>query len=364
MLFACGKTSTNGIFIEPINNEKHIRYVDIALDTIILNDEGVESSLDGFTGITKEGLIYFLDKRFCWYYTFDTNGTYINRKFGQGDGPNETTIGKIATCCILPGDSLFLLGYQLNHYVYDKNFQLEHFFVLTPNESDDITLTSKIYTHMYNNLVCHSYGENVYFNMYSEHPQFNPLEHPKDYMKKCRHISEVNMATGKDGNMYMAGYPDIYMHNPNKYVIFLGVNFDIDHQGNFYISYEADSLIYKYNNDFEPITTFGFAGHTMDLDYIPIHDYKTCRKYYRTEREEKGYYQWVEYIDETDLLFRSYQKDVNQGGLQIYSENTLIADLDVPKNFRIAGYQDPYYYSYAIANEDKEQLEVYRFRLK
>jgi hypothetical protein len=366
MLFACGRTSTNRMFIEPVNNNKYIQYGNIALDTIILNDEGVESSLEGFTGITKEGLIYFIDKRFCWYYTFDTSGTCISRKFGQGGGPNETTIGKIATYCALPDDSLFLLGYQLDHYVYDKDFRLKHFFVLIPNESDDITLTSKTYTHMYTNLICHSYGENVYFNMYSEHLQFNYLDHTKDYLEKCRHISKVNVVTGKDGNMYVEGYPDIYKRDPNKYLIFLGINFDIDNQGDFYISYEADSLIYKCSNNFELITVFGFAGNNMNLDYIPIHDYKTCRKYYRKEREEKGYYKWVEYIDETDLLFRSYQKGTTYAydGLQVYSGNTLVADLEVPKNFRIAGYHTPYYYSHAIANEDKEQLEVYRFQLK
>jgi hypothetical protein len=365
MLLACGRTPTNRMFIEPLSNDEHLQYTDIVLDTIILNDEGVESSLEGFTGITKEGLIYFIDKRFCWYYTFDTTGACVSREFGQGSGSNETTIGKIAICCTLPDDKLFLLGYQLDHYIYDRNFNLKQFFVLTPDESEDMTLTSKIYTHTYNNLVCHSYGENIYFNMYSEHPEFNYLEHTKDYLDKCRHISEVNVATGKDGNMYVEGYPDIYKDDPNKYVIFLGINFDIDNRGNFYISYEADSVIYKCNSNFEPVVAFGFAGNSMDLNYVPIHDYKTCRKYYRKEREEKGYYKWIEYIDETGLLFRSYQKGINcaHDGLQIYSGNTLVADLEVPKNFRIAGYHEPYYYSYAIANEEKERLEVYQFRL-
>jgi hypothetical protein len=365
MLMACGKTPTGSMFSEPLNNNEQIQYTAIALDTIILNDEGVESSLDGFTGITKEGLIYFIDKRFCWYYTFDTTGACISREFGQGGGPTETTIGRIATCCTLPNDGLFLLGYQLDHYVYNKDFKLRHFFVLEPNTSEDITLTSKIYTHMYNNLVCRSYGENVYFNMYSEHPEFNYLEHTKDYMEKCRHISEVNIGTGKDGNMYVEGYPDIYKSDPNKYLIFLGINFDVDNQGNFYISYEADSVIYKCNSRFEPVMAFGFAGTNMDVNYVPIYDSKTCRTYFRKERKEKGYYKWVEYIDETGLLFRSYQKGINAAsdGLQIYSGNTLIADLDVPKDFRISGYHDSYYYSCAIANEEKERLEVYRFRL-
>jgi hypothetical protein len=42
----------------------------------------------------------------------------------------------------------------------------------------------------------------------------------------------------------------------------------------------------------------------------------------------------------------------------------LIADLSVPKGFKIGGYVAPYYYSQAIADIDKELLIVYRFKLE
>jgi len=42
----------------------------------------------------------------------------------------------------------------------------------------------------------------------------------------------------------------------------------------------------------------------------------------------------------------------------------LIADVDMPKNFKIAGYIKPYYYSQAIIDEEKEEMTVFKFKLQ
>ena len=54
---------------------------------------------------------------------------------------------------------------------------------------------------------------------------------------------------------------------------------------------------------------FGFSGKNMDLDYVTINTLSESRKNWRNERQTKGYYNWLEYVDETDLLFRSYQRE-------------------------------------------------------
>ncbi|MDR3260793.1 MAG: hypothetical protein LBT78_03055, partial [Tannerella sp.] len=111
------------LFPTPAKNSIDIKYSQLQLDTIVLNDEGVESSLIGFSGITHDKNIYFIDSRLCWYYVFDLNGNFKKRSLGSGQGPQETTIGRIATYCILDNLDLFLLGYNVDHYVYDKNFE-------------------------------------------------------------------------------------------------------------------------------------------------------------------------------------------------------------------------------------------------
>ena len=104
----------------------------------------------------------------------------------------------------------------------------------------------------------------------------------------------------------------------------------------------------------------------MNLDYQAIHSYKESRKVYRSERNTRGYYYWIEYVDETGLLFVSYRKDSEESdGLQVYKDGRLIADVIVPKTFRVMGYVAPYYYSYVIPllDEDDDSLIMYRFQM-
>lgn len=356
-------TENINLFPVPTNSSKEVSITRVNMDSIIM--EHIESSYLGKSGITQDNELYFIDTYYCYYYTFDTLGHFKHRYLGQGRASNETIAGKIAGHTSLPDKGLFLLGFQLDHHVYDSTFNIKNMFILTRNESTDITKTSAIYTHQYDRLVCRNYKNNVYFNMYSEHPNLDYIEQTDKYMKKCRHISEVNIETEKDGRMLGGGYPLIYTSNPLKYLIFSGINFDIDNQGNFYVSYEADSLIYKYNFDYEPILSFGFSGNNMNMEYKKINSYKECRKHYFDERETKGYYGWLQYINETNLLFRSYSKGNKEttDGLQIYENSTLIGEIDVPKGFKIAGYIKPYYYSQAIINEEEERMVVYRFKL-
>jgi hypothetical protein len=364
---SCRKKSDYSLFPASLRQNTDIKYTQLHIDTIILQEKDVESSQMGFSGINYDNDYYFVDSRFCWYYTFDLQGNFKHRYLGTGGGPQETTIGKIAACALLPDTCLFLFGHQLDHYIYDKNFRLKKRFFLIPKQTpQDITKSSKIYTHQYTNLICRTYQNKAYFNMYAEHSEFNYLDNLSDYLNKCNHISEVDLLSGKDGNMYATGYPPVYKESPYHYVIFSAINFDIDSEGSFYVSYEADSLIYKYNSNFQPICSFGFSGKNMDRNYERINNYKDCRKYFRKERKEKGYYDWIEYVNETNLLFRSYKKGIHDStdGLQIYRDMVLLADIPVPKNFKIAGYVAPYYYSQAIADEEKEELIVYRFKLR
>lgn len=104
----------------------------------------------------------------------------------------------------------------------------------------------------------------------------------------------------------------------------------------------------------------------MNTDYLSVYDYKECRKNYRSERNTKSHYYWIEYVDETGMLFRSYNKDSDTvDGLQIYRDGVLVGDVEVPKKFRVMGYIAPYYYSYIIPllDENDDSLIMYKFKL-
>lgn len=201
--------------------------------------------------------------------------------------------------------------------------------------------------------------------MYSDWLEFNYFTMNDEYLKKGKHIFEINLDTKHAEKMHVNGYPPVYHEDRNLYGCGWFINFDIDNNGCFYVSFEADSVIYKYDNSFTPLYSFGYSGKNMNTKYVRVGSFGEMGEHYSQERMDKGFYDWVEYVDETGLLFRSYKKgshDANDG-LQIYSGTKLIADVDVPKNLRVVGYVEPYYYSHVITDEEKEIMVVYRFKL-
>lgn len=102
----------------------------------------------------------------------------------------------------------------------------------------------------------------------------------------------------------------------------------------------------------------------MDMDYEPVRSMEDM-PVYRRNRDTKGRYGWIEYIDETGILFRSYVKGRNSltDGLQVYSDDVMVADVDVPEGFRVVGYIEPYYYSQVFEDDENGKLEIMRFRL-
>lgn len=373
-LMGCNKTTSNDLsFIcAETKNSRDIHFSSLILDSIKL--DSINNSSFGESFMTKTGDIVFVDKRFCTVSHFDPNGHLKATHLGYGGGPNETQIGRIAACTMLNEGRLLLMGYNLDVYLYSYNFQhhakgsytFEKQFMINREKKDNIYESSLTYTNQYNDMVCRNYAECFYTNVYAEHPEFNYLQNMEEYLSYCRHIWEVNYHTGKDGRLLAAGFPESYFNHIYQNTIFVGSCFDIDHSGNFYVNYELDSLVYVYDQNFHPLSTFGYQGLNMDTNFLPIKDYKSCRSNYRKERNTKGYYYWIEFVDETKTLFRSYKKkDIRYDGLQIYKDNKLIADVSVPKNLKVMGYNNPYYYSYVIPSMDEEDnsLILYRFKL-
>lgn len=369
-LVSC-KTEKNPsvLFPAPVNNSMEIKYSELHFDSIVLNDEGVEASLTGFSGINHDGDYYFIDSRFCWYYVFDLNGNFKKRYLGYGQGPKEIPTGEIFLCSILNDTSLYLCGASFDNHIYDKDFNKKKmFFVKRTNDFlKDVSTDWQIYSPLLGNIVCRSYAnDKVYMNIFTEWPDFNYITTTDEYLAKSKHILELNLVTEQMSTLYATGYPPVYYSNTQDYAcLSYIVNFDIDKNGNFYVSYAADPLIYKYDNSFTPLYSFGHEGKNMSFKLKKVSNVTEISLYFRDEKINSAYYDWVEYIDETGLLFRSYKKGSREStdGLQIYSDTKLIADVSVPKGLKVAGYVAPYYYSEAIVDEEKEILVVYRFKL-
>lgn len=355
----CKKKNTN---IEwKINNKKASVLKEIKLDTILLDK--IEASYVGDVKIWSDS-IYFIDKRFCWVFSFDKNGHFIKRMLGQGRGPSELNTGLIDCHARLSsGDHLFI-GSRNDCHLFDKNFIRKKSFVIDKGGKRKKGMVASdfgIYTLMYPKLIFKNYKDKIYFNQFTEYEGYDMVDHPSKYFRESRLLSEMDLNNGKVCEMF-GRYSTYYTDNSAAKQVAL-FSFDIKENGNFLISFEADSLIYEYDNRFSPIDAFGYSGENMDTKYIELRNLKEFQKYYSEERETRGYYDWIEYIDELDMLFRSYKKGKHSScdGLQIYKKNTMIADIEVPKGLRVIGFINPYVYAGSTIDEENEEMKVYKF---
>ena len=332
-LFGC-KTVVESPIITTISD---ISINQIACDSIPVLIEN--SSAEGFTYITNNEL-YFLDKYFCRNYKIDTTGCVLMSNMGQGRAPHEIPLKEIIGVSA-EGENLFVLDATRMLYHY-KSFD-NHKMISTynPRHTTPRYDNPNVYTLDYEELNIVSTPQAVYLNIYSEHPELNYIMHTSEY---CKHANVIMKISLEDGNCIMGGrYPQSYVADKKKIIQNSSISYDI-YDDVCWINYALDSLIHKCNSDdlvcFE---RFGIAGVGSNITYKQL-----------------------KYIPETNLLFRIYeqsQKDVICTRMQIYSDYTLIADVEVPNDFRIVGYIEPFYITQIHSDIELCNLWMYRFTL-
>lgn len=366
---SCSKNTVKNMFPSPDVNMREKRNIVYKIDTLLI-DTTINTTFEGNMGVQNNKL-YFIDRLFCTLHFFDLSGKISFKTLGIGRGPTETTIGQIYTHTFLNNGYLCLQGTTDDVYLYDSDYKIDISKSYRKSRKpyklgdkigyDQFELYSMGYP-----LVCRSYKNSVFTNNRAEDPTFNYFEKPDIFVKEFRNITEQRLDKKETGRLLGRGMPEIYKNKSDTHYIFSSSFFDIDEDGNFFVIYMADSLIYKYDKDYNPLYSFGFEGRSMDKEYISIKTIEDIQGKGVAQYETKGYYTWVEYIVELDYLLRSYSKGEKESsdGLQIYQDRTLIADIDVPKGFKPIGYIEPYIFSDAIVDEGKMRMYVYKMKIK
>ncbi len=347
----------------------HDGKIAIEIDTIALQRIDLDETTTTYeieSGVNDES-IYVIDKYLTTLNFYDQNGRSQSSHLGAGRASNETTIGHIIGHSFLPDGDLVIFNTSAIFMLYGDDLCMKDWFRIdyTDSRSQDCYDVPKAYTQRYNRLVCRGHDSNIYCNVELATPETNMVVSGKEYLQKTSNILEIDIEKKSLGRLFAKGFPESYSEEPSSKIILSSSYFDIDEDGTFYVTYEADSSIYVYDKNNNEIGRFGFAGRDMNTDYVATPALSDVRKNYSSERKKRGYYNWIEYDDVNGLLFRSYQKGEGEStdGLQIYRGHDLIADLDVPAKFRVMGYIKPYYYSYVVPDEDAEKLYLYRFAL-
>ncbi len=142
--------------------------------------------------------------------------------------------------------------------------------------------------------------------------------------------------------------------------------FDV-HDNILYFSFEANSLIYCMDLDsLEVVKSFGCEAIDIDKDYPEYNSFERCDENWKSDRERYGYYQniFAYRLDDNNYLFRSFKKDSKGYGVQLYKNDTLIAEAATPKNFKVFGYIAPYFYASSAYTSGVDGMYVHRIKIE
>lgn len=375
-IFSCNERKnqiTSETLYKNINKsgEKNILLTSLPFDSLIIAN--IPSSFVGNLRVFEDS-IYYVDQKFSRIFIFDKNGDYYGVKLGMGRGPREYPGGQIYDYFKTPKGENLLLGFSNDMYIYDTNWNLQYqkkykWREIASREEllkNPIPSEQGMYslTHDTSRDKLRLDGDFVYLEIECDHPTFNMIN-SINYYKLGRVIAKLNYKTGEISDII--GRRSLAY---KKYT-FVGhlsyATYDNANDSQFYLGFQTDSLLYLCSNEFIPIKAFGRAGKNMDTKYTEFSEYdiKKARQVYANDTENCGYYDRIEFIQERNLLFRSYTRGKQNifDGLQIYHNNILIGDVDVPKGFRVEGYIAPYFISNAFTASNYESMKFYLFEL-
>jgi hypothetical protein len=349
-------------------SEMENRAIAVVMDSLTFSG-GFYSSCIGQMRMKGDKLL-FADQMFCEVFAFDTTGNFEGKFVGKGAGPNE--IGDVFYFTPMP-NGYYFLGSSYDAYYLDKNWQGQFknrvdFGIqksqlqlrYNPQPEDRGIYEVGYFTHE----VVSWDSTHVVIPVNVSHPKINAyFSHTDEFYSQCAVWGMLDVTTGKVDTLF-GRRPNVYIEKRNlpnlRFAHYDKVGEEL------WVTFEADPKIYRYHLENGFIAKFGYEGREMNTDYRLYTNFEEAERNYFRDREEFGYYTQLEYIAETGMLFRTYQKGKNASttGLQVYEGHTLIADLDVPKHFKLLGYAEPYYYAQGYIDEVNETMQVFRFTLQ
>jgi len=371
LLFACQEVAEPNVhdaisFSVPSIHATNLRIDKIRFDKMAL--DSFSSSLDGKLYISGSRLI-FVDDHLCFLSEFDTSGRFVSRHLGRGKGPDELPVKKIGFFGRTSDGNYFFIGTSWDCYLFDKNFHHLDDYEINWHPSNRTggaenrpdPSTTDLYTLAYGFGAMDIDGTTAYLPLLSQARSFNSIS--PTYSSDARMLATMDIRNGYIGKI-MGRLSPVYRENKN-FQTQTYLNFQLAPANQLYLSYPLDSFIYVSDRKFTIERKFGRKGRDMNMSYTAVDNISNFWNVWNRQETRLGHYGAIKYIKDMNLLFRSYQKGIpsSSDGLQIYRNDTIVADIDVPKGFEVIGYIYPYFYSNAFSDEDKERVGFYKFRI-
>lgn len=342
----------------------------ITLDTINI-ESNIETSYTGNFWINNDN-IYFTDTYFMYVLKFDKNGKFIEKYIGEGEGPNE--VNDIDDVSYNSSNNTYNLFSPKTSsiYMFNKDWEKVNEFVIdwdiTRSYKDIVDNPSPLlmdsyeFANQYKNILKPWNETHLAISIESSHPKFNGHYGSELYYNNSRILALINLETGKIDNLIGRRSP-FYLSNQSL-PIFDHFNYET-FKDIVYVDFWVDKEIYILDKKTGKATgKFGVPGRDMNVNYQTTSTYQEADKLHFEHRKKFGRYRDLKYLPEKDLLFRFYYKGSNatSDGMQIYKNNSLIGDIDVPIGFKIIGILDNNLYG-TIKIEDQEDFNLYRVKL-
>ena len=131
------------------------------------------------------------------------------------------------------------------------------------------------------------------------------------------------------------------------------------------VGFPADSLVRVFDSNFDYVYSFGVKGREMKQNYPEAGDYDTYASIWEDAQHNYGYYYDMYFDESNNRLLRSYTKGNGTSGLQVFENDILVADFDVPKKFNLLGKIGDIYFASGLfdQNEELDYLGIYQFKI-
>ncbi len=357
----------------PFQGCKALECEELEYDTIYINSidgEALSSMIGNF--FVHGDKICFADDELSTILTYDTLGRHIKNYLSFGRGPKEimglyhaTNYGK---------DSIMIIDGQWGLYYLDSEFNIvdknrinwgEFAEIVDWNELKDKPdpNVKAMYEFEYYNGKIDSYNNSIVLPIVTEHINYNGYgNNSKHFYRNASTFGVVRDYVLEQTLIQRSPVYENYKYAPTFYHQIFDVLDNI-----LYFSFEADSLIYCMDLDsLEVVKSFGCEAVDIDKDYAEYNSVERCDENWKSDREKYGYYQelFAYSLDKDNYLFRSFKRDSQGYGVQLYKNDTLIAETATPKNFKVFGYIAPYFYASSAYKSGVDSMYVHRIKIK
>ena len=338
----------------------------IKIDSIHISADS--TSLRGNFALMDSSLI-FVDNTYCKIFEFNINNGKLAQTYsGYGQGPNEMT-GIMFGSVVHPSDtSMWIFDSSNGIYEFTPvNGKVEYKgkldFSWTSETTDDLASTA-----CYGLMEMSDFGLSV--NQIADSVILIPLSlinRKVENIKSARYtdariFGKVNPETlaiiGLEGR-----FPDIYKESPMPAFEFFDYTVDYDNS-RIYVNHAPDPLIYCYDFNGNVVNSLGFEAQEINRNYTK--GYEPSFETFKKDIAHVGSNTGVYYDSDNGLLFRTSLANFPSGRsiMQIYKDNNLILEQEMPPYFKLLGkYGASYYGVRFIPLDDGNDAKFTLYRL-